>query len=78
MSAFHPLCFHSNRQYQQWQKAAARSGEADHLHHSGYCTDCTPEYQSEMIRQFRCKHPGTTFKHDADGMIEGTRYRKPA
>ena len=37
----------------------------------GYCTDCTPQYQQQMIYARRCAHPGTTFDADGDGRRPG-------
>lgn len=30
----------------------------------GFCTDCTPAYQAEMLRQNRCENPHVSFKAD--------------
>lgn len=64
-----PMCFSSALQYRMWKASAQRVNPGD----SKYCADCTPEYQSEMIRQRRCAHPGTTFHETADGFLDGVR-----
>lgn len=65
----HPLCFVSKAQYKAWQEKALKSEDAP----SGYCTDCTPEYQTQMIVAGKCEYPGTVFDTDEDGFVEGTR-----
>ncbi|MBE0475234.1 hypothetical protein [Rhodoferax sp.] len=67
--AYYPACFSDASQYQQWRAAArkAKAGASD------YCTDCTREYQREMIKQSRCAHPKTRFFVDCDGFTEGRR-----
>ena len=60
---WHPKCFDSVQQYNRW-----RSVNTEKVY---ICTDCTPEYQTEMIRAYRCKHPQAQFRLDKDGMMEG-------
>lgn len=69
MSAAFARCFSSPRQYQLWVEAA-RHSKPDR---SSYCSDCTPEYQAAMKKEYRCGFLGTTFHTDADGFIEGRR-----
>jgi hypothetical protein len=38
---------------------------------SGICTDCTPEYKTEMLEQKRCTHPEIEFGFDEDGLVMG-------
>lgn len=64
-----PPCFASAAQFRQWRETAKRVPPGE----SQYCADCTPAYQSEMIRLCRCAHPGTTFHLTADGFLEGVR-----
>ncbi len=64
-----PRCFSSAAQYKVWRLSAQLVKPGD----SRYCTDCTPEYQSDMIRQQRCAHPGTTFHVTSDGFLDGVR-----
>ncbi len=40
---------------------------------SGYCTDCTPDYQARMCAEKRCKFPETSFVPVAFGGVEGMR-----
>ena len=68
-----PLCFHSPEQMARWYQAAARARDPGELRHSDYCTDCTPEYQAQMMKEGRCAHPETTFNEDDDGFVVGTR-----
>lgn len=67
-----PVCFKSNREFANWMAAAKRTG----MPKSGYCTDCTPAYQREILKVHRCGHPGTTFTVDNDGFIEGKRLKQ--
>lgn len=64
-----PACFASASQYRSWKATAARVSPGE----SRYCTDCTPQFQSERIQQFRCAYPGTTFHVGADGFVDGVR-----
>jgi hypothetical protein len=65
--ALSPACFASPAQYARWLATAKQTG----LPRSGYCTDCTPDYQRVMRSARRCAHPGTTFGRDGDGMVVG-------
>lgn len=65
-----PICFESRDQYNSWRWAADRAGGVGL---SGYCIDCTPEYQARMIAEGRCSYPATTFKLDEDGEVVGQR-----
>lgn len=64
-----PVCFSSAKQYRTWRSTAARIPAGD----SQYCTDCTPQFQRQRIREFRCGYPGTTFHLGADGFVDGVR-----
>lgn len=64
-----PRCFASRRQYELWLEAARAVPPGS----SGYCADCTPEYQRQMIAARRCAYPTTSFQADADGYVEGRR-----
>lgn len=68
-----PPCFSSDQQYDLWREAARACWPAGG---SGYCADCTPEYQSVMIAHHRCAHAGTRFVMDSDGIVEGRRNGK--
>ena len=54
----YPPCFDSEASYQQWVTAYRNSNEE---RRGTYCSDCSPEYQAEMVRAGRCLWPGTTF-----------------
>lgn len=51
-----PMCT-DKETYAEWRDAARRSppGEA------GFCTDCTPEYQNQMIAEGRCENSWIKF-----------------
>jgi hypothetical protein len=57
------------RQYRVWKSMASRIRAGA----SGYCEDCTPEFQQLRIEQGRCLHPGTTFHCGSDGFVDGVR-----
>ncbi len=59
-----PACFKSIGEFANWLAATKRTG----MPKSGYCTDCTPAYQREMLTAHRCGHPGVTFSIDDDGV----------
>lgn len=44
---------------------------------SGFCTDCTPEFQNEMIQAGKCDHPECIFFIDNFGSLEGTLFNYP-
>lgn len=64
-----PRCFVSEQQFLSWVSTAMCADPGD----SEFCADCTPEFQRERIRDFRCAHPGTTFHIGVDGFYEGVR-----
>lgn len=37
----------------------------------GFCADCTPEYQAEMIKDGRCENQWIIFKKDEHGFLCG-------
>jgi hypothetical protein len=39
-------------------------------HDTGFCADCTPEYQKQMKEEGRCENPEVFFVEE-DGMVEG-------
>jgi len=63
----HPLCFSDDNQYDSWKKASIGTVGLT----SGICSDCTPEYQSEMLKANRCSHPRIEFGLDEDGLVTG-------
>ena len=64
-----PLCTNA-KTYESW-KAAARMMPAAEKPSYLFCTDCTPEYQSKMIKEGRCENPQVYYMYDVDGMVEG-------
>ena len=50
-SAEKPPCFHSEREYEQWQSLLMRSMEKGVT----ICDDCTKEYEARMKEHGRCK-----------------------
>lgn len=64
-----PACF-TPRQWAEWKVFARQVKPSSR---SGYCEDCTPEYQAKMTDAGRCGYPGAVFVTDADGMIKGVR-----
>lgn len=69
----YPLCFASPEQYKNWVKAARACARGSKELISGFCTDCTPEYQAQMIELNRCEHPDVQFAVDRDGFMSGYR-----
>jgi hypothetical protein len=63
-----PACT-TEKQYELWKESAGYGGRG--LPQSGFCTDCTPEYQREMVSQGRCEHPTISFRIDQHGFVEG-------
>ena len=66
-----PACV-SWHDYELWHQAARLfpSGLV-----SGFCTDCTPEFQEKTMMAGTCEHHELYFIRDTDGFIEG---RTPA
>jgi len=64
-----PLCFDSDEQFNKWREMARI------VKPRSYCSDCTPEYQAEMICQHRCLHPYVVFKV-ANGFLTGMRIKE--
>ena len=52
-----PSCT-TKQNYAEWRDAARRSPPGEAM----FCTDCTPEYQKEMIKNNRCENPWIEFK----------------
>lgn len=59
-----PACFRTEAEWRDWFK----------IHHGADtpCTDCTREYQAQMIQEGRCEHPETLFAR-IDGELMGIR-----
>jgi hypothetical protein len=68
MNTAYPLCFNSKIEFDLWMAASrlSRTGL------SGYCEDCTPEYQCAMVKDGRCAFHDTHFAVD-DGIVVGVR-----
>lgn len=64
-----PACF-NDAQWREWSKCASwcKPQSIDWA-----CTDCTPEFQTEMKLQERCSWPCVQFVKFPDGGIEGKR-----
>lgn len=45
--------------YAEWRKAARQSAPGE----AGFCTDCMPEYQEQMIAEGRCENPWIEFEY---------------
>ena len=68
-----PRCA-SKTQYRWW-----RIGEQVPLPgFSGFCEDCTPEYQDEMSQAGRCDHPEVLFYEGKDGLVFGSQMIFPS
>jgi len=52
-----PLCFADQESFDIWQELARNAYAV-----TGPCTDCTPEYQQQMIKEKRCENPDIRFK----------------
>jgi hypothetical protein len=68
-----PPCFNSQKQWDNWRSYWRSCGKNEKTETPNYCEDCLPEYQYQMIREFRCNYPGTTFEIDEDGFVCGVR-----
>lgn len=55
-------CFPTARNEREWRKLAPPSLVP--------CADCLPDYQAQMIREGRCRHPGAVFAV-VDGEVVG-------
>lgn len=64
-----PVCFDNVEQWREYQKAWKLSKGKARIN---YCFDCTPSFQSEMIKTQRCAHPHTRFKI-REGELVGVR-----
>lgn len=60
LSADSPPPCASTQQVTIWLKAAKEARNYGNGMYT-FCHDCTPEYQSQMIRQYRCCNPGHLF-----------------
>jgi len=53
----YPACFDSFEQFRLWKEAARAASPGG----SYICSDCTPKYKEDMIKQKRCAKPLTRF-----------------
>jgi len=53
-------------EYRLWRHSAREVYAA-----YNFCTDCTPEYKEQMLREGRCEKPDTIFLQDKDGFTFG-------
>lgn len=58
----YPKCFESLAQYHDWRKVARVS-----YPRFGPCTDCTPDFQERMKKEYRCEQPQIKFRLVEDG-----------
>lgn len=68
-----PPCFPSVASFLGWIRSWNSAGGLRQKSRENFCTDCTPDRQSAMIRARRCLYPGTTFDHDEDHFVRGLR-----
>lgn len=68
----------TSEQYRVWVQAARGTSPPP----CWFCTDCTPAYQSQMLKENRCLHPEIKFRDDPDdpqmteGYVETDYHRK--
>jgi hypothetical protein len=58
----------TQQQFLSWQQMAKRVRTRNR---DDYCEDCLPEYQREMIKKNKCRHPEVIFRADEDGFMAG-------
>jgi hypothetical protein len=63
-----PPCFPNSDRWVIWRLIELQAAAPQH---SGYCSDCTREYQHEMKLQERCTRPDVVFDVDEDGWSRG-------
>ena len=63
-----PMCT-DQKTYKLWISAARMTGGISNK--AGFCIDCLPEYQTQMIKRGKCSNPGILFREDKDGFVEG-------
>ena len=67
MATVSPLCFTSQRVFELWKSTSYMDADAT------ICSDCSFEYQQQMVAQQRCAYPDTTFHKGINGFVEGRR-----
>lgn len=60
-----PPCF-SSTEWKSWKQCASIAPPPKK---HGFCYDCTPAYQEEMIFADKCKHPGVRFFASDEGIV---------
>lgn len=68
-----PPCFSDDAQLLAWRNMNHAVHAAGLSNPSGYCEDCTPDYQARMCAEGRCKFPETSFVPLPQGGVEGRR-----
>lgn len=61
-----PMCT-DRKTFMLWRDAARMVHPP---HDTGFCADCTPEYQKQMKAEGRCENPEIFFVEE-EGMVEG-------
>lgn len=70
-----PRCFETAQQWQLIRRGCVYMRSMGKLSPKfTYCTDCTPEYRDQMVREERCAFPRTTFTK-INGITVGVRKR---
>lgn len=60
----YPACFGTESRYAAWLKKWEHRWTRRSP--SGFCHDCTPEYQREMVDAGRCAFPNVVFLEELD------------
>ena len=67
-----PMCFDSDEQFKLWRSAA----KIAHPGGSWVCSDCTPEYQAKMIKEYRCEKPLARFIREDGEMVGKAKWKE--
>lgn len=58
--------------YERWKKLRVSNESVDSKWlRAGFCEDCTPEYQAQMIACCKCENENVVFGIDEDGFYYG-------
>jgi hypothetical protein len=68
-----PPCFPNDASLLAWRNMNHAVNTAGLPTPSGYCEDCTPDYQARMCAEGRCKYPQTSFIPVSKHGVEGRR-----
>ncbi len=63
--ASRPECFSAD-EWKEWKRLAVIAPPP--IKH-GYCNDCLPGYQKEMIGSGNCRYPNVTFLTSGEGIV---------